>query len=51
MKANMRAGMRTMVERERITGWPLLLSWIAIYGGSWTIAFLISFLASRVLGS
>ena len=51
MKANMRADMRAMVERERVMGWPLLLSWIAIYGGSWAIAFAIYFLASRVLGS
>ena len=48
MKANMRADMRTMVERERVTGWPLLLSWIAIYGGSWFITYLIYFLATRV---
>jgi len=40
--------MRTIAESERVTGWPLLLSWTAIYGGSWTIAYIIYCLASHV---
>ncbi len=47
--------MKAMVQierySERITGWPLVLSWIAIYGGSWAIAYTIYFLASRIIES
>ncbi len=41
--------MKTVVETERLIGWPLLLSWIAIYGASWGLAYTIYFVASRVL--
>ncbi len=47
----MKAMVQVERESERVTGWALLLSWIAIYGGSWAIAYTIYFLASRIFGS
>ena len=43
--------MRSVIEHERVTGWPLVFAWIVIYGASWAIAFGIYSLASRVFAS
>ena len=47
----MKAMVRVESESERVAGWALLLAWIAIYGGSWAIAYTIYFLSSRMFGS
>ena len=44
----MKAMVQDERESERVTGWALLLAWIAIYGGSWAIAYSIYFMSSRI---